>query len=88
MMVIIREIRWIKNINFICSQSSLKDNVKHTKKLKSLFEEKKKKNPAGIRASQITKQEGVRSTLQRRARRKTFREKGEGRKARKLVDWL
>ena len=43
MMVIIREIRWIKNINFICSQSSLKDNVKHTKKLKSLFEEKKKK---------------------------------------------
>jgi len=85
MMVIIREIRWIKNINFICSQSSLKDNVKHTKKLKSL---RKKKITAGIRASQITKQEGVRSTLQRRARRKTFREKGEGRKARKLVDWL
>ena len=44
--------------------------------MKSLFE---KNNPAGIRTSQITKQEGVRSTLQRRARRKTFREKGEGR---------
>ena len=53
--------------------------------MKSLFE---KNNPAGIRTSQITKQEGVRSTLQRRARRKTFRENGEGRKARKQADWL